>query len=208
MCPMSKLIAFPERRVIGKAFAEKIIGYHGIAVIDVESTCWENNRMNNTSEIIEIGITPLVDIRNELRFHTAYTSHQYYLKPQHSTVSDFCTRLTGITSETLDTHGQSYQDVFRDIQRLYGRMMFASWGEYDRTMFSKMEELHNVRHPFLNKHHVNVKALFYGMTGIRTGVGSALEFLNLQFIGQPHSGMDDSYNIARILLKLLGQYRA
>jgi len=35
------------------------------------------------------------------------------------------------------------------------------------------------------------------------GVGKAIEFLDMEFIGRPHNGADDAYNIGRIFEKII-----
>ena len=64
-----------------------------ILVVDVESSCWEGSPPEGEeSEIIEIGIC-VVDTRQLQRI----SKHSILVRPEKSTVSDFCTELTTLT---------------------------------------------------------------------------------------------------------------
>ena len=62
-----------------------------VIIVDVESTCWENqkNPEGQRSEIIEIGICTL-----DLKTRTIDNKRGIFCKPIASTVSEFCTKLT------------------------------------------------------------------------------------------------------------------
>jgi len=77
-----------------------------ILVIDVESTCWEGNPPEGQeSEIIEIGVCTLGVASGE-----RVERESILVKPQRSTVSSFCTRLTTLTQAQVET-GISFNEA-------------------------------------------------------------------------------------------------
>ncbi|MFW5667426.1 MAG: exonuclease domain-containing protein, partial [Coleofasciculus sp.] len=74
-----------------------------ILVIDVEATCWQGKPPpGQESEIIEIGVC-LLDCHS----HYAVKTESILVKPERSTVSEFCTELTTLTQEQVD-QGMSF----------------------------------------------------------------------------------------------------
>jgi len=172
-----------------------------VLLIDVEATCWNTTPPEGMKmEIIEIGISAVDYITKEIRL-----KETIIIKPEYSTVSEFCNELTTHTQENLDKVGISFaeackilEDKFKSKDRIW-----MSWGEYDKNQFQRDCEKKGVRYPF-GRTHINMKPLFsiaYGITK-DLGVGQALEHLGMEFEGTPHRGDDDAYNIARILQKV------
>lgn len=64
--------------------------------------------------------------------------------------------------------------------------------------------LYRTLYPF-GRTHINIKSLFniLRQKGRECGVSEALKEVGLEFEGRPHSGIDDSYNIARIFSVLI-----
>ena len=170
-----------------------------IIVVDIESTCWEEPT-DNINEIIEIGITPvdtktgdILDVRSIL------------VKPEHSKVSEFCTKLTTLTQEDVDS-GISFKEACDILINEYNskKYMWASYGHYDKKQFEEQCKRENIEYPF-PKAHINVKLLFAFRYSLKRQVGMerALKLLGIPLIGTHHRGGDDSRNIARILSKIL-----
>lgn len=106
-----------------------------INVVDVESTCWQGDPpLGQSSEIIQIGIA-VVDVPSL----TIERAKSVFCKTQASTVSEFCTELTGISQETLDAYGMRFFDacdVLRTDFQARNRI-WASYGDYDRNQFQR-----------------------------------------------------------------------
>lgn len=172
-----------------------------VLVIDVESTCWEPPEVqpkNEISEIIEIGIT-VVDVKN-LKI---LSNDSILVKPQRSKVSNFCTKLTTLTQEQVDT-GISFGKAMQLLEDKYdsNNTTFVSWGDYDRKMFEKNCVDFTVRYPF-GPRHMNLKntfALFQGLPK-EVGLTEACKKLGREFQGTHHRGGADSRNIAAIYLE-------
>lgn len=173
-------------------------------VIDLEATCWEEGHTPSQmiSEIIEIGYTILDATNNEIR-----STGSIIVKPQNSTISQYCTNLTHITQEMVDK-GVSFEEACeimkRDLNSL-GRP-WASHGEFDRTIFVEQCRRLGISYPF-TKQHLNIKQHVAAILGKTKGLGSNLTALGLQFEGQQHRGKDDAYNAARILQHFAKKYR-
>jgi DNA polymerase III epsilon subunit-like protein len=83
-----------QTRRVGRMMARAL---DKILVIDVEATCWEGDPpAGQTSEIIEIGLCVL-DVASGERS----APRAIMVKPQRSTLSEYCIQLTTITPEML-----------------------------------------------------------------------------------------------------------
>lgn len=172
-----------------------------IIVVDVEATCWEGKAPEGqVSEIIEIGVCPL-----EVSSGTRLGKESILIRPEHSTVSEFCARLTTLTREQVNC-GLSFEEACRLLREKYltRKRTWASYGEYDRNQFERQCRLFGVEYPFGTRH-INVKNLFALMNGLdrERGMDGALAYLGLSLEGTHHRGGDDAWNIARILSELL-----
>ena len=168
-------------------------------VIDVEATCFENEPQDFISDIIEIGITSI-----DLSIRRIIESESILVIPTQSNISEYCTKLTGITEDDIINRGISFKEAMLYLNKKYKlqKNMWGSWGKYDDRMFIKQCERENVQY-FFNNLHLNIKALFVYKYGFSSSIVKAMNFLQLPFEGRWHSGKDDSRNTARILLHLL-----
>lgn len=181
-----------------------------IVVVDVEATC-EDGQRNYPHEVIEIpGI--LIDVRKGLvdrkrSFHT-------YVKPwRNPQLSEFCTTLTGITQEQVDT-APDISEAIRLFAQWWcdtippgAKAVFAADGPWDFKQF--LYEHHVLRD------HVALPTIFYEYLDIRTTFArvfnhgapikleAMLHRMGLRFEGRPHNGFDDAYNIARLAVAMM-----
>lgn len=176
-----------------------------LLVVDVESTCWRGDTPEGErSEIIEIGICPV-----HLDDLHPGSATSMLVKPEFSTVSDFCTSLTSITQKDL-VNGVLFRSackvLLNDFQSSY--RVWGSWGDYDRRQFEKQCKEQHIRYPF-GPTHLNIKNLFALQMGLKKEVGmdKALELLGFGLEGRHHRGIDDAQNIAKILCHLLKESR-
>src|ERR1700722_18362000 len=100
-----------------------------VLVIDVESTCWElpdKPGRDEISEVIEIGLA-VVDTDKLIIDH----NEGILIRPQRSRVSPFCTKLTTLTQQQVDT-GITFQEAMKKLQNEFhsGDRTFISWGDY------------------------------------------------------------------------------
>ncbi|MFM9594817.1 exonuclease domain-containing protein [Streptomyces scabiei] len=176
-------------------------------VIDVEATCWDGQPPpGSVNEIIEIGLT-VVDVSAARRV----SRHRLLVRPVRSTVSAFCTELTGLTQAEVE-QGVTFAEACRILVEEYeaGKRPWASWGEYDRRQFARQSQADAVAYPFgfpTERTHTNAKAVFTEAYGLRRkpGMAHALQIAGLPLEGRHHRGEDDAWNIAALVLDLVGR---
>ena len=173
-----------------------------VVVIDLEATCWSTpeEAALNTSEIIEIGVCILDAVTGEIR-----NPRGLIVKPQLSTVSDFCTELTSITPEMVE-QGMSFEDAISILKKDYGisKKIVAAYGNYDQTMFKRECESKGIKFPF-GPTYLNISAMatLKAKAGKRLGLSRACQYFSLPFEGQLHRGVDDAVMAAKILWKII-----
>ncbi|XP_013984986.1 3'-5' exoribonuclease 1 isoform X2 [Salmo salar] len=174
--------------------------YDFICVVDFEATCEQDNPLDFTHEIIEF---PMED------------SFQEYVRPEVNTqLSEFCIKLTGITQKMVD-EADTFPNVLKRVvlwlqeKELGTKYKYAilTDGSWDMSKFMNTQcRLSRLRYPQFAKKWINIKKFygnFYKVPRTQTKLSSMLEKLGLQYEGRPHSGLDDSRNIARIALRML-----
>src|SRR5215218_10147223 len=128
-----------------------------VIVIDIESTCWDGGfpPKGQANDIIEIGICPL-----EVSTGRRLERRSILVKPERSTVSPFCTRLTTLTQEQVDG-GIPFRQACAMLRETYltKDRVWASYGDYDRRQFERQCQARAVGYPF-GPGHLNVKILF------------------------------------------------
>ncbi|GAA2106149.1 3'-5' exonuclease [Actinomadura alba] len=169
-------------------------------VVDVEATCWPGAPpAGQVSEIIEIGLC-VVDLASRERV----SRHRVLVRPARSTVGEFCTELTGLTQDEVDG-GVGFREACRILERdHYSRhRAWASWGDYDRRQFERQCGAGGARYPFGSRH-TNAKKTFSEVYGLsrRLGMKGALAHAGLPLEGRHHSGVDDAWNIAALVLEM------
>jgi inhibitor of KinA sporulation pathway (predicted exonuclease) len=176
-----------------------------LLIVDVESTCWEGARPpGQVNEIIEIGLC-VFDIESA----QPEIQESILVKPEKSSVSEFCTKLTTLTQAQVDT-GISFYEACARLRNEYDALnrAWASWGAYDLNMFISQCKDRNVQYPFAEQH-INLKTLFADTHKIakgKVGMAGALGMLNLTLEGTHHRGGDDAWNIGRILAAMMQRY--
>lgn len=173
-----------------------------ILVVDVEATCWEKKiaPTGQYAEIIEIGIA-VVDILTMV----VVSKESILVTPVRSMVSDYCTGLTTLTQQQVET-GITYAKACEVIINKYkGRSRpWGSWGNYDRIQFGVQCKEMGIVYPF-GSTHLNIKSLFTikRRHSKEVGMAKALRILNMELEGTHHRGIDDAANTAKILIELL-----
>lgn len=172
-----------------------------VVIVDLESTCWENEKApsGERSEIIEIGVCTL-DIKSLERAN----KRSLLVKPIESQVSPFCTELTTITPEMIEDNGMDFAEASSILKNEYQTedRLWVSWGNYDRRMFIEQCQRRDIPYPF-SDNHCNLKNLFANFYGQRMGMETALKTIGQDLEGTHHRGDDDAWNIAVILAHLL-----
>jgi inhibitor of KinA sporulation pathway (predicted exonuclease) len=172
-----------------------------ILVVDIEATCWNGETPHGqTSDVIEIGVCPV-----EVSTLTRLEKRSILVRPERSTVSEFCTNLTTLTQEQVDT-GIRFAEACKLLDKEYrsGERVWASFGDYDRKQIERQCKETGVRYPF-GPRHINVKTLFALVRGLphEVGTAQAVEMIGRTMEGTHHRGADDAWNIAGVLIEVL-----
>ena len=186
----------------------KDIKYDKLLIVDLEATCWRGRPPKGMrQEIIEIGIVAL-----DLNTKEISKEKGIIVKPTDSSISWFCTELTSITKELIKKEGVSFEDSCKQLVNDYDskNRAWGTWGKFDRTMFKKDCEHKKVDYPF-SKNYIDLQKIFSNFVNSNNeefskreyGVKTALGYLELQFEGTEHRGVDDAYNTARITVEMI-----
>ncbi len=175
-----------------------------VMVVDVEATCWEKRPPpGQHSEIIEIGVCVF-----NLKTSMPGLSVSILVKPERSKISPFCTQLTTLTQEVVDS-GISFAAACARLESAFAskQHLWVSWGSYDARMFRDQCAGFGVAYPFSDQH-VNLKRVFANRLNNKKQIGmaAALTMCDLSLNGIHHRGGDDAYNIARILGVLVKRF--
>ena len=176
-----------------------------LTVVDVEATCWDGpTPPGQTSEIIEIGVCVL-----DMQTLERVERDSILVRPERSSVSEFCTRLTTLTADQVAA-GVDFAAACALLGTRYraaGRP-WASWGDYDRRQFERQCAATGVAYPFGDRH-INVKRAFSEScdTTRRFGMDEALRLAGLPLEGTHHRGDDDAWNIAALIIDMFQRGR-
>ncbi|WP_114820871.1 3'-5' exonuclease [Chryseobacterium sp. KLBC 52] len=172
-------------------------------IIDLEATCWENDRIpiGQQVDIIEIGICKL-----NLTSKAISQKQCIYVIPERSEINRFCTQLTGITPQLIEEKGIYFEEACELIRDQYhsAPLTWAGYGNFDGEQIIEQCDWLGITNPF-SENYMNVMHEFKRHFKLHKQIGlkRALHYLNMDFEGTHHSGADDAYNTARILSKIL-----
>lgn len=171
-----------------------------IVIVDLETTCTNNHAEQYSNEIIELGVC-IVDLKSLI----VDKNISLLVKPQRSEITDFCTKLTGITPEAAQ-EGLLLPEACEILINEYktNEYIWGSWGDFDRLIVNRECKHYKSKFPF-NRQHLNLKVLF----GIANeldelvGLDKAVKLVNQTFIGEHHRGIDDARTTAQLLINLV-----
>lgn len=175
-----------------------------VIVFDLEATCWDTpdrEFQRKNAEIIEIGVCVL-----NMKTRTISNPQGILVKPVKHPISEFCTTLTTITQEMVDTQGLPLKSAIDKLKLEYDfeNSIVASYGNYDRNkIISECKEKGiplNFTETHLNVSHLS--SLKFG-TNDKLGLGKSLTKAGIKFEGTRHRGVDDAIMIAQLLSYIL-----
>jgi inhibitor of KinA sporulation pathway (predicted exonuclease) len=180
-----------------------MVKFHLLNVIDVEATCYPNRTFpeGETQEIIEVGLA-VIDVSKLVIVERG----QIVIANRLSRVSAFCTQLTGWTEAQLQERGVEYAQACQTLMDSFDsrNRLWISQGGGDRRLFEKESRLLGCPYPFADDH-LNMQHLVSLLTRRvrRIGLKKTMRLFGLEFEGRHHSGYDDAYNEARIVIEIL-----
>ncbi len=178
-----------------------------LVVLDFEATCDEDERPE-PQEIIE-----LPSVLVSLPERRIGSEHESFVRPVvHPRLSAFCTELTSIRQEDVDS-APVFADAFAAHQAWLASQglldqpdafAFVTCGEWDlRSMLPRQCAASGLPVPPVYRRWINVKTVFRRTVGQKPhGMPHMLSVLGLELEGRHHRGIDDCRNIARIVLAL------
>ena len=169
-----------------------------LVVVDLELTCWNCLPPDGeVSEIISIGAAELILDEDMPRVGRTL---DLLVRPMHSTVSEFCTHLTGITP-AIARRGRPVMEACATLRRTMGgsSKAWGGWGD-DRTALEEAATRDGFPPP-MEGPYIDLGALWGMLSGARRGVGlsAALQAAGMEFEGTPHRALDDAVNTARLV---------
>lgn len=176
------------------------MNHNRVVCFDLEMCCWNENGVGTTGEIIEIGLAEIDVVQGEI-----VKRAQYYVKPQHDSISPFCTELTGITPRVIHKQGRPLDHVLKSMIKNFGgaKKIYAAWGRDDVIL---REECETKGFDFPFQEYLNLATLYriqHRMKDERIGHRPAQEALGIVWEGRQHSAYVDAYNLAKLALKML-----
>ncbi|KAJ3236254.1 3'-5' exoribonuclease 1 [Chytriomyces hyalinus] len=195
-----------EEPVVAKKVQQPFDFY---CVFDVEATCREDN-VGWKHEVIEF---PVVLVCGRT-FETIAEFRSFVRPVLNPVLSDFCTQLTGITQDQVDT-APTFPEVLKLFEAFlsrykvkHGRMRFITDGPWDIRDFVRNQCVYSdIRRPAYFDTYLDLRRIFtkfYGRKGgKRANLNGMLSLLNMEFEGRQHSGIDDTRNIAKIAVCLM-----
>lgn len=186
-----------------------------LVVLDFEATCDKSHDFH-PQEIIEIGVS----IVDTCTLEPISEPFQRYIRPtERPTLTDFCTQLTGITQNRVDSappldhvlkefqawltsHG-----CFQNASPLTAVQSFAmvTWGNWDLQiqLESEMKWRRMERVPWLRRW-INLKVAFGRRFEKPARLQAAVTMAGLEWThGRAHSGVVDAVNTARLAAELI-----
>ncbi len=182
-----------------------------LCVLDFEATCWDDSAKKDQSEIIEFP-SVLYKIDEKNKKYEFVSEFAKYVRPTiNPQLSKFCTDLTGITQDMVDsadTIGKVYKEHIKWIETnvpANATFIIATCGHWDlRTQLPKEVANKKLKSNKLYSNYINVKDEFeYFYKKKATGMVQMLKHFSLPLEGRHHSGIDDSRNISKIILKII-----
>ncbi|HSE75484.1 MAG TPA: 3'-5' exonuclease [Dongiaceae bacterium] len=176
--------------------------YNRMLFVDVELTCWEGEPpAGERPEVIAVGI---VDLRTDDL--TIRREQAFLVRPQGSSISAFCSTLTGITPKEAAA-APPLPEVARTIRKSFGQGDWCAWGRDDELIRESCART-GADLPFTGAFH-ELAAQVRGLLGLtyRLGLDEALERFGLDWEGVPHDALADARNLARLFIALARRLR-
>jgi 3'-5' exoribonuclease 1 len=195
-----------------------------LVVIDFEATCEEKNPAGYPHEIIEFPAVLVTTTEAEPIIVDVF--HAFVRPVKNPVLSEFCKALTGIEQKVVD-EAEPFEAVHKKFIKwleshglgITKTYLIITDGPFDMGRFLYLQCKHsNLDYPSYGSFWANLRKVFVNFykEGFYAnqnnnahhnlklpGLQTMLSRLGMDFVGQPHSGLDDAKNIARIVVRLL-----
>jgi inhibitor of KinA sporulation pathway (predicted exonuclease) len=171
--------------------------------LDLELTCWDGPRPEGQfHEIIQVGVVEVDTLDLAITRKCAY-----YVTPEKSLVSEYCTNLTGITQRQVDRQGRPFYEVLNSITKKFGpkNKVCYTWGN-DQEAVEYACDHDGLLSPFT---FINLSHFFSVTMGVKSmSLEDALLLLNSSFKGRAHDALVDAENTAELHMAMIRRTRA
>jgi inhibitor of KinA sporulation pathway (predicted exonuclease) len=188
--------------------------YRYLIVVDLEATCDYGPNPKVTTQTAEIIEFPWILIDTQTM--KIIDEQQIYVRPDNMEgITSYTTKLTGISKDTVKSRC-NLQSAIRQfdeyIRRKFGNkkeFCLLTDGIWDlQVQLHKEAQKKKINLAWYYKEYLDLKEEFrlffpWFPETFHPELKTMLKAFNLEFIGQPHNGLDDSRNIAQVILKLL-----
>lgn len=179
-----------------------------LLVLDFEAQCLKDQNLD-CQEIIELPVL-IIDVKNKKILENYF--HQYVKPVKHPKIYDFCNELTGITQDQVD-NGIILEEALIKLDEflnsnnvINSKFVFVTCGDWDlRTCLRHEAKYKKISYKDYLNSWINLKGIFKKQYGESQGMVGMLEKCNIQLEGRHHSGIDDTRNIAKIVLFFLNR---
>lgn len=134
---------------------------------------------------------------------------EQFVKPVKNTqLTKFCKDLTTITQEQVDG-GISLEEALKAHQKFvskYPNSVIVTCGDWDCNIALKNNCWNLwINYPNYYKRWINIKQPFENLYKVkgRSSMAGMTKYLGIKFVGTAHRGIDDSYNLAVVALRML-----
>ncbi|GAE25190.1 exonuclease [Halalkalibacter wakoensis JCM 9140] len=173
---------------------------------DFEMLCSDEGMSFESMEAIRLGA-----VKYNLQTKEVLTFDEYIKPLSTKPLSEFCKELTGIDNQHL-ADASSFQQVLEQFLTWVGgikKSRFFSWSPSDLHRLKVDSRIHGIPSSTIakiEKRYVDFQEIFTKrVSKTNASVESALQLYGLDFIGEKHHPMYDSYNTLRIYLKFLDE---
>jgi 3'-5' exoribonuclease 1 len=174
-------------------------------VLDLEATCWMGRPPKGINEIIEIGAIKVNEYGEVLGQFSSLVKP--VVNPR---ISGFCTKLTGIRQNQLNT-ADTFDKVvekFRDwISEEGDDYVLGSWGSNDKGFLWSDCRLHKIDTDWLEPF-IDLRQQYLGITKSmkKSNLKYIVEREGFEFEGNEHSAYTDAYNTAKVFIKYIDEW--
>lgn len=192
--------------------------YNVLFVLDFEATCWnQNDSFKGAPEIIEFPCV-LYDVRSK----KCLSEFQQYVMPiEKPRLSSFCTSLTGIQQQQVNSgmpigtclmifkkwlkEKEITYNISFNSQDCVNRSIFCTWSNWDLGICLKNEcKRKRISVPDIFKAWIDLRELYQEHYLRRPkGLYGALQELGMDFEGRQHCGLDDARNTAKLAGRMI-----
>ena len=169
-------------------------------IFDLEATCWDGNQVGRSQEVIEIGAI----CTNQ--FGECKSTFKRLVRPvQNPGLSHYCTNLTGITQNDVDTaqpFGKAVFDFMNWIDIEDEEYLLCSWGDKDIEFLLGDCQYNNIETDWLARY-IDLKTQYHRIRGLqrKRGLKKVLAFEQIEFEGSHHRAFDDASNLFSLFTK-------